>query len=333
MPRRLNRLIDGVIGSMLAVDPWTNVYGVARSLLALGTLLTLASTADEILFKPALDIEQVPVCVGVGSRVSLFCVLQDDVGLARWVAILIMLVVVSGWRPRITGVLHWWVCFSLVNSVLLVDGGDHVGLVLSFLLLPMTLTDDRRWHFERRPHAQDERVAPAEAARRLIAAFGHLAIRVQLAVLYLHAAFAKCAVTEWQNGTAIYYWLIDPQYGVAEWLQPLVFPLLRLPYVVAPVTWGVIAFEFLLFAGLLAERRFRPYLLGGGLLLHLSIALFHGLISFSLAMTGALILYLRPLEQPFRLPIFGAWPARPALPVYSGAARVATGSVGADATR
>ena len=163
----------------------------------------------------------------------------------------------------------------------------------------------------------------AELIRRLIAAFAHVAIRVQLAILYLHAAFAKCAVPEWQNGTAIYYWLVDPQYGVADWLQPIVLPLLRLPYVVAPVTWAVIAFEFTLFAGLLADKRYRPFLLGGGLLLHLSIAILHGLVSFSLAMSGALILYLRPFEQEFRLLQISGWygmlarrslPARPARP-------------------
>jgi antimicrobial peptide system SdpB family protein len=299
MLTRIIQRVDVLIGRLAGIDPWTNVYGTARSLLALSTLLTLAFTSEEVLFKPALDIENVPVCVGLGGRLSLFCLLEDRLTLARWIAIGILVVVLSGWRPRITGLLHWWVCVSLVNSVLLIDGGDHVTLVLSFLLLPIALTDPRRSHFARRPRVEEAPRSPGEAIRRLVAVFAHLAIRFQLAVLYLHAAFAKCGVPEWQNGTAIYYWLVDPQYGAAEWLQPMILPLLRLPYVLTPVTWGVIALEFALFAGLLAERRYRPILLAAGLSLHLAIAVMHGLISFSLAMAGALILFLRPLDREF----------------------------------
>lgn len=325
----LNRRLDVLIGRMVAVNPWTNVYGVGRSLLGLGTLLTLVFTLPEVLFTPALDIERVPVCLGLGERLSLFCLLEGEPPLARWLAIAIMLLVVSGWRPRVTGVLHWWVCFSLVNSVLLVDGGDHVALVLSFLLLPITLTDPRRSHFERR--AAPEVPTSGEDVRRLVAAFAHGAIRVQLAVLYLHAAFAKCAVPEWQNGTAIYYWLEDPQYGLAGWLQPVVLPLLRLPFVVAPVTWGVIALEFALFGGLMADKRYRPALLAGGLLLHLGIAVMHGLVSFSIAMAGALVLFLRPLDQELRLPEAGRWLCEAAARLSRGAP--ASDAVGAGATR
>lgn len=309
MLTHLNRCLDLAIGRLTAGDPWTNVYGVGRTLLALSTLLTLVFTREEVLFTPALDIEHVPVCVGLGGRLSLFCALEPRLALARWLPIAIMIVVASGWRPRLTGLLHWWVCFSLVNSLLLIDGGDHVALVLSTLLLPITLTDPRASHFARRSLDDAAAGAPGETVRRLVAAFAHIAIRFQLAILYLHAAFAKCAVTEWQNGTAIYYWLVDPQYGVADWLQPVVLPLLRLPYVVAPVTWGVIALEFALFAGLLADRRYRPLLLCAGLLLHGGIAVLHGLISFSLAMSGALILFLCP-EIPRRLGTrYGVWRA------------------------
>ena len=75
---------------------------------------------------------------------------------------------------------------------------------------------------------------------------------------------------------------------------------------VAAITWAVIALEFALFAGLLAKLRYRLTLLWMGLLFHATIALFHGLISFSIAMSGALVLYLWPLERPFRFPdLFG----------------------------
>jgi hypothetical protein len=36
-----------------------------------------------------------------------------------------------------------------------------------------------------------------------------------------------------------------------------------------------------------------------GILFHVGIAVLQGLVSFSLIMIGALVLYLRPLDQPF----------------------------------
>ena len=56
--------------------------------------------------------------------------------------------------------------------------------------------------------------------------------------------------------------------------------------------------EFCLFMGLTAKRSLRPWLLVAGFGLHLGIAVLMGLWSFSLAMMGCLVLYLRPLDLP-----------------------------------
>ena len=67
----------------------------------------------------------------------------------------------------------------------------------------------------------------------------------------------------------------------------------------AALTWGTVALEFALaLAIVLAPRRW-PALLLGGLALHGGIAVLMGLWSFSLAMSAALILYLRPRHRPF----------------------------------
>lgn len=300
---KIDRWVERQIETVVRINPWTNVYGLARSLLALSTFLTFAFTDVHVLFKPALDIDQTPICIGFAKHTSLFCLLQDHLGFAKILTLLILVVVLSGWRPRITGILQWWICYSFVNSSLLVDGGDHVNMTLSSLLLPITLTDHRRWHWltMEKEHPLTSRVQ----IRRMVALLSFFLIRIQVAVIYLHAAVAKCAVTEWQNGTAVYYWLTDPQYGVPEWLQPVVFPLLRVPFIVTAITWGSVALEFALFAGLLAKKRYRIPLLWMGIIFHFGIAVMHGLISFSLSMIGALILFLRPLEDEFtfRIPL------------------------------
>lgn len=293
----IGRWVEREIEAVVRIDPWTNVYGVARSLLALSTFLTFAFTDVNVLFKPALDIDETPICIGVARYASLFCLLRDHLGVAKILTLLIMLVVLSGWRPRITGLLHCWICYSFVNSSLLVDGGDHVNMTLTSLLLPITLTDDRRWHWMAKE--KEDPLSSVAQIRRIVARFSFSVIRIQVAVIYLHAAVAKCAVTEWQNGTAVYYWLTDPQYGVAEWLWPVVFPVLRNPFMVTAITWGSVALEFALFAGLIAKMRYRRPLLWMGIIFHVGIAVMHGLISFSISMIGALILFLRPLENEF----------------------------------
>jgi antimicrobial peptide system SdpB family protein len=124
-------------------------------------------------------------------------------------------------------------------------------------------------------------------------------IRLQIAVIYLHAAVAKSAVPEWMNGTALYYWFTDPTFGAPSWLEPAVRILVTHGTALTLLTWSVVALEFSLFAGLFAKDRYLPILLVTGAFFHLGIALIHGLISFSIIMLGALILFLRPPNQEF----------------------------------
>jgi antimicrobial peptide system SdpB family protein len=133
----------------------------------------------------------------------------------------------------------------------------------------------------------------------LVATSAHIAIRVQVAAVYFHSTIGKLFVTEWTNGTAMFYWLRHPQSGSPGWLLQLIDPLLANAFTLSSITWGVLIVELLLTMGLLASSRAKPYLLCLGFLLHAAIIPFHGLPSFAVAMWGALILYLRPLNQPF----------------------------------
>lgn len=85
-------------------NPWTNVYGLARSLIALSTLLTLLINDAEIFFRPTSDTNIYPNCFN--TTISIFCLVPSDyfyLNIARWVCIILLAVIVSGWRPRIKG--------------------------------------------------------------------------------------------------------------------------------------------------------------------------------------------------------------------------------------
>lgn len=299
-------------------NPWTNVYGVARSLLAFGTLSALLADPVDVLFRPlGMEVREVPNAVGALDW-SLFSLLAGDrLWLAELIAVAVLLAVISGWRPRITGVLHWWVTASFAASAVIVEGGDQVAAVLTLLLLPVTLTDPRRWHWQAAPAIT--RTSGKVAA--LVALSCLLVIRLQVAVIYFVSATAKLSVPQWANGTALYYWFTHPVFGFPEAVQPLVVPLLANPWVVTLATWGVLAFEAVLFAGLFMDRRWRPALLKLGLLFHFGIVLVHGLFSFFFAMAAALVLYLWPVDRPFLFPQRAAGWLRKRLPRPVAAAR------------
>lgn len=286
--------------SWASVAPWTNVYGVGRSLLATGTALTLAASAPETLFRPALGLPPAPYCVGP-MNLSFFCLFpRDALWLARWVAVAILLIVASGWRPRLTAVPHWWISSSFFVSATIPDGGDQVAAVLTLLLLPVALTDPRRWHWQ---HPSSEATSTREQFARLVALSTFLAVRVQVAAIYFHSSLGKLAVTEWVDGTAIYYWQLDSAFGVPAWLREPVSAIVATNLGVVALTWGAIALEFCLALGLILDRRWRAYFLPLGLLFHALITVTMGLVSFGIAMSAALVLYLRPVEREFVLSV------------------------------
>jgi antimicrobial peptide system SdpB family protein len=123
--------------------------------------------------------------------------------------------------------------------------------------------------------------------------------RLQVCLIYFHAAIAKLSQTEWGNGTAMYYWLTNPVFGFSEPIRGISLPLLRSPVGVTALTWGVITLEVLLAAAIVMEKSKYPRLLGPAILFHAAIVLGHGLFSFFFAMAGALIVYLRPADCPF----------------------------------
>ena len=295
----MNRIHAAVATWVGRIDPWTNVYGLARTVLASATLATLLFNGSTTLFRPAAGLPTCPNCFGIG-RAGLFCLLgKDHLELARWIAVAVLLAAASGWRPRVTGLLHWWVAFSLQASATTIDGGDQAAAVLTLLLLPVTLTDGRCWHWNRRARLAN----PAtEAVRRVVALSALLTIRVQVAGIYFHAAVGKMKVPEWVDGTVLYYWFTDPTFGAPPWLRTVLMPLLRNGITVSVMTWGSMALELALCAALVMPRRAWAPLLWAGIAFHMGIALIQGLPSFSLTMIGALILYLRPLDRPFSLP-------------------------------
>src|SRR4029450_13303017 len=98
---------------------------------------------------------------------------------------------------------------------------------------------------------------------------------------YFHACVGKFRIAEWVDGTALYYWVTDPQFGATGWIQMVLQPIVKSPAVTL-LTWAVIAIELLLALGVVMPASTRRALFWPGVLFHVGIALVHGLVSFSL---------------------------------------------------
>lgn len=270
-------------------SPLTNVYGLARTMIALAMAITFLLNDWSIFFRPVAGMGSTPFC---SSIFSIYCIFPNNdffLNISKWISFLILLIVASGWRPRYTGILHWWVCYSIQNSGITIDGGEQVATVITFLLIPITLLDSRKWHWKKSNNINN-------ILSKIIIKSFFISIRLQVAIIYINAAVGRLKNPEWIDGTALYYYFNDPIIGVPPYFKQLLDPILTSWLVVIP-TWGTTIVELLLFGSLFSPKESRKKLLILGLALHISIAILLGLITFSTIMCAALILYLYPIEN------------------------------------
>ena len=288
-------LFNRIIIEFKSQNPYTNVVGLARTLLALSLLTTLVFNDTSLIFsapgQPLLNEE-----MGVWKFSIYHFFGSKYFFVAKTISIIILLGVIAGIYPRLTGILHWWVSISFFLSSPYVDGGDQIGSILTFLLIPLTLLDNRKNHWGKSVYQNN--------ISKIIGNINHKVIRLQVCIVYLHAAFAKLELTEWVNGTVIYYWFTHNTFGLNPYLEPVIIPLIANNYVVFFITWSVLILEIALFACIFSDRKWRIPMLYLGLIFHFLIFLVHGLGSFALAMAAALILYLYPIEKESQLERF-----------------------------
>lgn len=281
--------------------PWTNCFGAARSLIALGPLLTLMCTRGSDLFFPlAGDSPGQAHCGGAG-RVLLFCLDggQQHLELKRWVAGTVLAMVVSGWRPRITCIPHAYVAYSYFWCLSAPEGGDQIASILALLLIPVCITDRRIWHWQstKLEAVSDDRTGHTRVLLQLsrsVAAIAVALVKLQISWLYVQAGISKLSSQDWVSGAAMYYWARNATFGAPSWQHPIVYWLTRQPVLVGAMTWVPIAIEISIGISLLLPYRARIPLLVAGLGFHFLIGLIVGLWSFAIIMWGCLLFLLSP---------------------------------------
>ena len=282
--------IERFAGSLANNFNWTNTLGLGRTILAIGSIITLLLNDPGMLVTPLgeLVVRDVNLLV---AKLSIFYLLGNHLLFAKWISLFILALTASGWRPRFTAVFHWWVAYSIATSCMVVDGGDQIAGVLTLILIPLCLADSRKWHWT---FVAGTDVSNLQKHFNIVAAVSYFLIRLQIAYIYFHAGIGKMGVEEWMSGTAIYYWSQSPLFAMPAWLSPLLTPVFENPIAITIATWSIMAFEITLFLGLVMNEKWRPTLFKAGLVFHFAIILLYGLVSFFFTMAGCLVLFLGP---------------------------------------
>ncbi|WRZ91659.1 hypothetical protein OHB54_22805 [Streptomyces sp. NBC_01007] len=264
-------------------------FGVGRSLICFAELTVVLVTPSKALLTPVLTISDGARCGGVRAA-SAYCLVggTSHAEYARWILVAALLVAAVGYRPRWTAIPQLWAIYSIAVSITVPDGGESVGLIMSLLMLPILLTDNRTWQWS--PPAK-----PLHQSAHAIAYAAFWAVRLQLAYIYLDTAISKFGVADWANGTAEYYFLRDNMFGVAKPWDGLLLTLSKSPLIVVGMTWGALVVELLIAVCILGSDRWRRVGLALDILLHGSIILLMGLWSFALVMIGCSVVASMPL--------------------------------------
>ena len=274
-------------------DIHTNVYGVARSLLALNLLITLLFTDNFRNFPVELFQESHDTLSWNYFHVMGHEGLQVSVALAC----IILVWVISGYLPQISCFLHAWLAISYFDMALIIEGGDQIAQILALLIIPVAVTDRRINHW----HNHNYFKYKMPYSLRYFAYSSVVIAQLQMAILYFFACVDKFKVDEWRNGSAFYYWFNHNPFGANDFFHYL-FDGLVVNSIFGPViTWSVLVLEAMLFAALFMEQKRKSQLLIFAIGFHLSIVFIHGLASFFCAMAAGLILYLYPMDRGFSL--------------------------------
>jgi antimicrobial peptide system SdpB family protein len=268
-------------------NPFSFAIAVGRSILALAQASVLVFTPTDALFVPVGDEPQGAACSSLASKVGAYCALEDVMPRSSVSLVVLagLIVVASGFLPRYISWVHYWLTLSLSTSITLPDGGEAVMQCVAFLLIFICAPDGRWWQWR-----SAEREAGSFGYWIGVAWAGHWFLRLQMAFIYFNSGIAKLSVSEWSDGTALFYILRGENFGSQQpWSAPLIW-LSATPVGALGLTWGIIFTEVMLAIGILSKSRIRQRVsLVTSVAIHIGIALFLGIFSFALVMVGAVV--------------------------------------------
>lgn len=293
---KMLQMLDLYIAKILQKEYTTKVYGLVRSLLALGLLVTLLFNSTETLFGATSSTSGLTTMSEIGlNKFTFFSLLKNNLVLAKILAIFLQIAVIIGYFPQVTGILQWWVSYSFTIKCLVIDGGDQISPILLLLLLPFCLLDSRKNHWDSNNLTKGQ-----SSLAKFCLFFFYCLIQIQVCAIYFHAAISKFEVQEWMNGTVLWYWVREPLFGPSGLMSFIIDLILDNRFLAPICTWMVLLTELFIAAAIIASPKNKRLAYYFGIGLHVIIFLLFGLPTFSIVMIAALVIYLYPLEKPLK---------------------------------
>ncbi len=176
-------------------------------------------------------------------------------------------------RQQVLAVLIYFLYSNLYfRSITIQNGSADLMHIQLFFLMFMN---------ENTPSLQDGKWKQFQCT---LSNFAFLASQLQVILVYLIAGFSKVGAPNWVEGNALHFVALNEEYSV-EFFKAIAW---RFPLLLKGLSWAILLFQ-LSFPVLIWIKRFKSYLLGLGVLLHLSITLLMGIPDFGLIM---IVMYL-----------------------------------------
>ncbi len=289
----INRLESKIIHYVLNFDLFGKYLIWVRSILAAGLLGTLIFSSAEHLFVVVNGKISNTIRFNNLENLNLIEILFNygiELFYIKIILILLLLLIISGYFPKITSILHFWIASSFFSGATFVDGGDQIHQNLSLLLVPICFLDKR--------HNQWEENKNISSSNKIFGIAAIFLIKLQMSIIYLHAAFGKTSIKEWTDGTAMYYWINNTFFGAPSYLSEFTFIIFSNPIICTFVTHLVIVTEFIFAASIFSNNRsLKKLLFIIAVLFHLNIILIHGIFSFFFSMFAGLIIYFKSFAK------------------------------------
>lgn len=212
---------------------------------------------------------------------------------------LVTLCFTLGIFTRATTILFYVFTWSLYQrNPLLLTGGDNLLYLIAFFLIfadcGQVYSIDaavglRKWRKSR--------------YLALLHGFAVIAIMLQICLLYFTSAFYKIQGFPWQSGTALYYILNVAEFHLDPWLRYVYDN----AFLVTILTYGTFVFQCA-FPFVVFNRTLKWFILPIALSFHLAIAYFMDLVSFSLVMISAELIFLSDYDyERIKTVTLGGW--------------------------
>jgi hypothetical protein len=211
-----------------------------------------------------------------------------------------------GCCTRVTSVLTWLAALSYIqrSPVTLFGGDTMMNLLLLYLMLApcgAALSVDRllaRWWTVRRARQAGRPVPDWEPPQLTPSAtFALRLIQINFCIIYLASGTSKLLGGNWWNGTAVYYTMANYEFAplrntfYLNFLRGICQNRFVWEVMMAGGSYATLALEIGL-PFLVWNRRLRPLLVFCSLSLHIFIAVFMGLVAFSLLMATMVVSFI-----------------------------------------